>query len=161
MADRPAIRQVTIAAFGRSEEAELVDALRRRGVFICSLVAIIQGKIVGHVMFTPAWIESGERSVDVAALGPLSVSPAYQRQGIGSRLTTAGLDRCRQAGYGIAIVLGHPDYYPRFGFVPSYLHGIRWEYEAPVEAFMVMELIPGSLGDVAGIAHFQPEFNLV
>lgn len=159
--DAVAVYRVNLAAFDRPEEAGLVDALRRRGAFICSLVAELDGAIVGHILFTPATIETDGGAIVVAALGPLAVSPEYQKQGIGGRLVQAGLNRCREAGYRIVIVLGHPAYYPRFGFQPARPLGIRWEHEAPVEAFMVAELVPGALEGVRGIARYQPEFSLV
>lgn len=159
--DINAVRQVVSAAFGRNNEAELVDALHRRGAVICSLVAVLDDQIIGHILFTPATIKSSARASEVAALGPLAVLPAHQQQGIGTKLTTAGLERCRIAGYGVAIVLGHPDYYPRFGFRPSVEFGIRWEFDVAPEAFMVLELVPGALTGIEGIAHYQPEFNLV
>lgn len=159
--DYQTVGYIITAAFGRGDEADLVDALRRRNAVLCSLVAIVEGQTVGHILFTPATIESPGKTIEVAALGPLAVMPAFQRRGIGTALTMSGLEHCRAMGYGIAIVLGHPDYYPRFGFRPSHLCGIRWEHEAPPEAFMVAELIPGALEGIKGVASYQPEFSLV
>ncbi len=85
--------------------------------------------------------------------------PAYQSRGIGSDLVRAGLVELRKAGHVIVVVLGHPDYYPRFGFVPAENYGVRWEHDAPSEAFMVKELITGTLQGVVGVAKFRPEFD--
>jgi len=95
----------------------------------------------------------------VAALGPVAVHPEHQRRGIGSALILAGLDICRVRGYDVAILLGHPAYYPRFGFRPAAPLGIRWEHDAPEEAFMVMELQAGALAGRQGIIRFRPEFE--
>jgi putative acetyltransferase len=87
--------------------------------------------------------------------------PSHQNQGIGGQLTRAGLEACRAAGYGYVILLGHPTYYPRFGFVPTSRYGIHWDRDVPDEAFMVVELLPGALEGVTGIVHYHPEFDAV
>ena len=89
----------------------------------------------------------------------MAVLPELQRQGIGSVLVKAGLEACRKANHKGVVVLGHPDYYPRFGFVPASKYGITSEYDAPDEAFMAIELCQGALQGQAGIARYQPEFN--
>jgi len=157
--DYDAVRQVNEAAFGRPAEAALVDALRRAGAVICSLVAEQDGAVAGHILFSPATL-TGEKGVaGIAALGPMAVLPAYQGQGIGSALARAGLDICREAGYGLCIVLGHAEYYPRFGFRPSRPLGIRWEHDVAEPYFMVAELRPGALEGAAGVARYRPEFD--
>ena len=156
--DIPVVWQVNAAAFGRSAEADLVDTLRGRGVVTLSLVAIEEAPIVGHILFTPVTIERKEETHTAVALGPLAVLPAHQNRKIGSQLVTAGLAACRSAGHGVVIVLGHPGYYPRFGFVPAFRHGIRWEQDIPDEVFMVVELLPGALSGVRGVVRYQPEF---
>jgi putative acetyltransferase len=88
----------------------------------------------------------------------MAVRPALQRRGIGSALVREGLARCRAAGHRIAVVLGHPEYYPRFGFSPGAPRGIRSTWEVPDDVFMVLELVPGALDGVAGIVHYRPEF---
>lgn len=158
-ADVAQIYEVNRLAFGREDEARLVDALRERGVVICSLVADLDGLIVGHVLFSPATLDDDGRPTTVAALGPVAVLPARQRQGVGDALIRAGLEICRDEGYTVAVVLGHSTYYPRFGFRPSRPLGIRWEHDAPEEAFMVMELVPGALSGYRGIIRYQPEFD--
>jgi putative acetyltransferase len=156
--DFEAIRRVNREAFGRPDEGRLVDAIRARGGIICSLVAEEEGQIAGHVLFTPVTLDTGYGEVTGAGLGPVAVLPGYQRQGIGTGLIEAGLSICREAGYGFVVVLGHASYYPRFGFRPSRPLGIRWEHDAPEEAFMVMELRPGALSGVSGIVRYLPEF---
>lgn len=159
--DIPLIWRVNAAAFGRAAEAELVDALREQGAALISLVAEEAGEIVGHILFSPVSIEADEGTQTAVALGPMGVLPAYQGRGIGSRLVTAGLEACRSAGHGVVIVLGHPGFYPRFGFVPAVRHGIRWERDVPDEVFMVAELLPGALEGVGGVVHYRPEFDKV
>ena len=106
--DLDAIRSVLENAFGRPEEADLVDALRRRSAVTLSLVAEQDGEVVGHIMFSPVTIGSGPSTFQALGLGPLAVSPSHQNRGIGSRLVRDGIARCREAGYGIVAVLGHP-----------------------------------------------------
>lgn len=157
--DTSAVRRVNEQVFGQEAEANLVDALRQRDEPLISLVAIEEGQVVGHILFSPVAVESEETSWDAVGLGPLAVLPEHQSRGIGSQLVEAGLVQCRQAGHEVAIVLGHPDYYPRFGFVPSKPLGIRWEHDAPEEAFMVLELKEGALAGRGGVAKFLPEFE--
>jgi putative acetyltransferase len=157
--DIPAIWRVNKAAFEQTAEADLVDALRRRRAVTLSLVAEEEGQIVGHVLFSPVTIEAEHKTRTAVALGPLAVLPAFQGRGIGSRLVTAGLEACRQAGHGVVIVLGHPNYYPRFGFVPASGHDIYWERDVADEIFMVAELLPEALRSVCGVVHYQPEFD--
>ena len=144
--DTSAIRQVNEEAFGQTEEADLVEALRRRGAFTLSLVALLADQIVGHILFTPVRIESGDSSFEAVGLGPMAVLPAYQRKGIGSRLVQAGFEECRRAGHEIVVLVGHPEYYPRFGFLPAKRFGIRYEEEVPEEVFMPGRASGGRIG---------------
>ena len=91
----------------------------------------------------------------------MAVRPEFQKQGIGSQLIERGLEQCRAAGQACVVVLGHPEYYPRFGFVPASRYGIRCEYDVPDEVFMIIELRDGALEGCAGIVKYQPEFNEV
>lgn len=159
--DRPTIRHVHSIAFGRLNEADLVEALRRAGALTLSLVAIKADRIVGHIAFSPVRIVSDTSTVEAIGLGPMGVLPACQRQGIGSQLVEAGLAACRQTDYGIVVVLGHPAYYPRFGFTPSKAHGIVWEHAVPEEAFMVQALTEGALARTQGVVNYHPEFDHV
>ena len=157
--DAADIRRVNEEAFDGTVEADLVDRLRQRQAFTFSLVAVYKGKIAGHILFSPVTIESENRSFPAVGLGPMAVLPAYQNRGIGSRLVSAGLQECRRLSFTSAIVLGHPNYYPRFGFVPASAYGIKCEYDVPDDVFMALELSKGALVERSGIAKYQPEFN--
>ena len=158
-ADITAIRHVNTLAFGRPSEADLVEALRRAGRLAISLVAVRGEDIVGHIAFSPVRIVSATSTRDAIGLAPMAVLPACQRQGIGSQLVRAGLARCGEARYDVVVVLGHPHYYPKFGFTPSKPYGITWEREVPDEVFMVKELQPGALARTRGVVQYSPEFN--
>lgn len=159
--DIPAIRIVIEQAFGRPAEADLVDALRRNGKATISLVAEDDGRVVGHILFSPVTIQSSETELTGVGLAPMAVLPEFQNRGVGSLLVKNGLDRCREAGHSFAVVLGHSHYYPRFGFTPASRFGIKCEYEVADEHFMAMELLEGALQNQAGTARYQPEFNEV
>jgi putative acetyltransferase len=160
--DEPGVRETNELAFGGPLEANLVDALResaRRGTpEYLSLVAVIDGRVVGHILFTPVVIEPpAERRI--AGLAPMAVRPEHQRSGIGSQLIRAGLEECRRSGYSAVVVLGHPEYYPRFGFVPAHAFGLTCEFPSPPEAFMAMELEPEALGAIRGLVRYLPQFT--
>jgi len=157
--DIPGIRYVNEQAFGHPEEADIVDGLRQRGVIFLSLVAVQDDQIVGHILFSPVTITSETSSFEAIALGPMAVLPSHQRLGIGSELVRAGLEECREMGQSIVIVLGHPEFYPRFGFEPARPFGIRWEHDVPAEVFMVAELTEGALNGRGGVVLYQPEFR--
>jgi putative acetyltransferase len=137
-----------------------VDALREQAEPIVSLVAEDRGAIVGHIMFSPVTL-SGHPTLRLMGLAPMAVVPTHQRQGIGSALVTAGLEHCRQLGIAAVVVLGHPAYYPRFGFWPSTRFGIGCEYDVPDDVFMVMELEVGALRGVSGTVHYHAAFSNV
>ena len=159
--DIEAIRFVTAQAFGRSAEAHLIEALRTRGQVRLSLVAERGTQIVGHCLFSPIRLEAGGHECAIVGLGPMAVLPAIQRQGIGTCLGQYGLEQCRYADYDGIVVLGHPAYSPRFGFVPASRYGIRCVYSVPDDVFMALELRGGALQGCAGTAQYQPEFNAV
>jgi putative acetyltransferase len=154
--DVAAVRQVNERAFGTSAEADLVDALRGSDGSI-SLVATLRGALVGHIMFTPVTLDDAT-AVRVAGLAPMSVLPEHQRAGVGTRLVRAGLAACRDQGYGAVVVVGHPEYYPRFGFMPAHAYRLQCEFEVPREAFMVRVLDAQMLPHLAGVARYRPEF---
>lgn len=156
--DITAIHHVNEAAFGRSDEANLVDRLREAARPFLSLVAEVDGQVVGHILFTPVTIESGPAGCKALGLAPMAVLPEYQKQGIGSMLVREGLEACKRLGYGVAVVLGHPEYYPRFGFTPASRYGLSCEYPVPDEVFMAVELIPGSLDGCEGLVKYHPLF---
>jgi putative acetyltransferase len=153
-ADVDAIRRVNEAAFGQPDEARLVDALRDAARPFLSFVAEEEGEIVGHICFTP--VEVGERVI--LGLAPMAVVPARQREGIGSRLVERGLEACGDGGFQAVVVLGHPEYYPRFAFTPAARYGIRSEYDVPEEAFMLLELVPGAAAELRGVVRYHPVF---
>ena len=157
--DTAAIHAINQGVFGSSSEADLVDNLRTRKAHTLSLVATDGDKIVGHILFSPVTVESGCSSFAAISLAPMAVLPVYQRQGIGSQLVRAGLDECRRLGHEIVVVLGHSEYYPRFGFVPAKARGINCEFEAPDEAWMVFELREGAIAGRSGTVIFPPEFH--
>lgn len=134
------------------KEQILVAKLRKSDVFVpeLSLVAEINEKIVGHLMLTKLLIKDGEKKYESLALAPVSVLPAYQNKGIGSRLIHQSLKKSKEMGFKSVIVLGHDKYYPRFGFSPASKWGIKAPFDVPNESFMALELEDGSLERVTG-----------
>lgn len=165
--DVAAIREVNRLAFGQDQEANLVDALRDNGASLLSLVATLDGQIVGHIMYSPITVgdETGSSvtgsSATGAALAPMSVLPEHQHHGIGSKLVEAGTRHLRNAGLPFIIVLGHPTYYPRFGFQPAANFGITCEWPVPSEAFMVLVLDEEKMRGISGLAKYRHEFSTV
>jgi putative acetyltransferase len=158
-ADHAAIHAANVLAFGRQDEANLVAALRDAGALAVSCVAEVDGAVVGHVALSPIVVAEG--ALRGLGLGPMAVVPARQRTGIGTTLGRAALAEARRAGWDAVVVLGHPGYYPRFGFRPASSFGLRCEYDAPDEAFMALELRPGALGGVQGMVRYHPAFGAV
>lgn len=159
--DPSAVHALNVSAFETPAEAHLVDALREQAQPLVSLVAEESGSIIGHILFSPVVLPA-HPALKIIGLAPLAVAPTHQRKGIGSALVRAGLERCQQLGFGAVVVLGHPGYYPRFGFSPSTRYGIGCEYEAPEEAFMVIELQPDFLKGASGKVKYHSAFdNLV
>jgi putative acetyltransferase len=115
--------------------------------------------VAGHILFTPVTVGEDDAVRPAIALGPMSVLPSFQRQGIGGALVRAGLEECRRSGRPLVFVLGHPEYYPRFGFVPTASRGIRWEHPAPEEAFLLVELEGGAADGVRGVVRYHPRFS--
>jgi putative acetyltransferase len=157
--DEAEIRHIHEEAFGQEAEGKLVEKLRNRGVLTISLVALYDSRVVGHIAFSPVEVKSDCSSFQAIALGPMSVLPACQRKAIGSQLVRAGLEECRHLGHEIVVLVGHPDYYPRFGFVLASPRGIECEFEVPDEAWMLLELREGALAGRRGTVSFQPEFR--
>jgi putative acetyltransferase len=157
--DAPQIREVNQQAFGRPIEADIVDALRESGCPFLSLVAQVGNRVVGHILFTPVTVETAEGPLQGMGLAPMAVLPQYQRRGIGSLLAQRGIAEVRSDGYPFIVVLGHPDYYPRFGFEPASRYGLACQYEGvPDEAFMVLVLEEAALKNAAGVVRYRQEF---
>lgn len=156
--DISAIRQVNEYAFQGPAEAKLVDLLRGAEKAVISLVAIDKQNIVGHIVFSPVTVACNPHNFQALGLAPMAVLPEYQRQGIGSTLVRHGLEECRNQGYALVFVLGHPKFYSRFGFTRASVYGFNNEYHAE-ESFMVLELRDGILRSMSGMVKFQPEFQ--
>lgn len=156
--DQSAVYEVNRAAFETTAEARLVDVLRKAVKQVISLVAEEDGNIVGHISFTPVSI-ADHPGLRVMGLAPVAVLPKYQRQGIGTALVQAGLAQCRKNGFGSVVVVGHEDFYPRFGFAPAKNAGLRCAYDVPEEVWMFVELEKGYLDGVTGEVRYHPAFD--
>jgi putative acetyltransferase len=158
--DLAQVRTLNEQAFETPAEATIVDALRENCDDLLSLVAEDDGRIVGHIVFSPTVIEGPASRLDGMGLAPMAVLPERQRQGIGSRLVKRGLDMLRERGCSFVVVLGHPEYYPRFGFVPASWHGLRCQWEGvPDDAFLVMINDAKRMKGVTGVARYRDEFD--
>jgi putative acetyltransferase len=149
---------VNISAFETSTEADLVDALRDQTQPLVSLIAEDNGAIVGHIMFSPVSLSS-DPALRIMGLAPMAVAPEHQGKGIGSALVRAGLEQCKQLGCGAVVVLGHPAYYPRFGFLSAARFGIGCEYEVPADVFMAVELQARFLSGRSGKIKYHAVFS--
>ena len=158
--DIPAVRRVNELAFGQPDEADIVDALRANARPHISLVAVSEGQVVGHIFLSPVTLEAEDSGSAILGLAPMAVLPEFQKQGVGSHLVREGLKECQRIGCDVVVVLGHPEYYPRFGFVPASQKGLRCEYPVPDEVFMVAELKPNALSG-RGLVRYRPEFGRV
>lgn len=159
-ADYEAIRQVNRAAFGKDAEGRLVDELRDGGDARLSLVAEDNGQIVGHILFSELPIRTSGGIVNALALAPMAVIPGRQRQGVGSALVREGLRLCQEQGHRIVVVLGHVEYYPRFGFSPKRAESLACSfYSGP--ALMALELVAGALHGVSGEVEYALPFQNV
>lgn len=157
--DYDAVYELNKAVFGRDAEADLVEELRQQDGTVLSLVASERREILGHILFTPVTVETEGETYRAVALGPMAVHPDCQGYGIGSTLVLEGLKRCRGKGQYLIFVLGHPGYYPRFGFRRASDRGFRSEFGAPDEAFMVIDLGNGSPEKQGGLVRYHPLFR--
>ncbi|MEG4073939.1 N-acetyltransferase [Microcoleus sp. Pol14C2] len=158
--DVEAVRNINIEAFGRENEANLVERLRGIASTF-SFVAVQSDRVVGHIFFSSVVVEGKcSRNLSILGLAPVAVLPHYQRQGIGTLLIREGLKECGRSGFQAVVVLGHPDFYPRFGFIPASKKSLKCEYDVPDEAFMVLELESGALEDCSGTVKYRSEFSL-
>ncbi|TDO07631.1 putative N-acetyltransferase YhbS [Bacillus subtilis] len=148
--------------YSDKKEHFLVNKIRKSDAFIpeLSLVAVNGKGIVGHVLLSKIKIVDGDNAVDSLALAPVSVAPEYQRKGIGSQLIHVALKKAKELGYRSVIVLGHKDYYPKFGFKPASLWNIKAPFEVPDEVFMALELSKDSLENVKGVVHYSKAFSV-
>jgi len=153
------ICDVHIKAFDQNQEADIVDQLRQNCNDLLSLVAELENQVVGHILFSPATIEGQGRNVTGMALAPMAVLPEYQRQGIGSELVRFGISKLKNRRCPFIIVLGHAEYYPRFGFEPASLHEIRSEWEVLDEVFMILVLSEAEMKGISGVAKYRQEFD--
>ena len=161
--DYDAIYEVNLLAFGGESEARLVEELRGSTDFVkkLSLVAVRYTKVVGHLLFSPIAIKARTVAFSALALAPMAVHPEFQRQGIGSELLREGLDCCRILGHRVVVVVGHPNYYPRFGFISAKARGLEVPFAVPDKAFMALELTAGALDGISGMVTYPPAFEEV
>lgn len=148
--------------FSDQKEGQLVEKLRKAPTFIpeLSLVAELNEKVVGHILFSPLVIDNGQRQFQSLVLGPVSVLPEFQKQGIGGQLIVAGHQKARELGFQSVILIGHPEYYPRFGYKTASGFGLKVAMELPSDdVFMAVELSQNALSGVSGMVVFPPEFG--
>jgi putative acetyltransferase len=159
--DIEAVRAINEAAFGDIAEASIFDSLREKCPDVVSLVAVDNDRVLGHIFFSPVCVSGRKEVTHGMGLAPMAVLPERQRQGIGSMLVQAGIDAMRERNWPFIIVLGHPEYYPRFGFVPASRHGLSCQWDGvPDEAFMVLVLDESAMAGVSGTARYPNEFDL-
>ncbi len=156
-ADMPALRAVLEMAFARAAEADLVERLCKYPDTV-ALLAEADGETAGCIVFSRV-VHAG--AVQLAGLGPMAIAPFWQGQGVGTLLMQKGMEDCRRRGIDAVVVLGHPDYYRRFGFRPAGEHGISCKWVVPEDAFMVAELRTSALSGVRGRMEYRPEFDEV
>ncbi len=155
--DQPAIRHIHQDAFGGDTEADLVDALRDGGWAEDSLVAEVDGGVVGHILFSRVAIRTRDGLRDALCLAPMAVLGGFQRQGLGTKLVRAGLARRGEQGHEIVLVLGHPEFYRRFGFSAKLARPLRSPFGGG-DAWMALELVEGVLAGIEGQVEFSPPF---
>lgn len=158
--DAPGVRAVLTAAFGGSDEADLVDRLYADKSVITALVALEDGEIVGHILFSHLEIAdfTHDRQITGAALAPLAVAPTHQNFGIGSALVRQGLDTCKELSVEAVVVLGHTSFYSRFGFSAEKAECLKCPFSGPY--LMILDLKPGILDDFSGMATYPPAFGV-
>lgn len=158
--DEPVIAEIHRLAFGREAPADLVAAIRQSNGFIpeLSLVALRDNTIVGHIMLSQISIQTEGGTLPAVALAPIAVHPTRQRQRIGSALILAALDRALQLGHAVVVVMGHSDYFGRFGFMSARAMGLEAPFDVPDDEFLVLGLRPGALDEATGMVTYPPAF---
>jgi len=157
--DYAKVRMINQFAFPTDAEADLVERVRSELDSYFSLVAEYESHVVGHILFTPVTITENKNNFKWCGLAPMAVEPSLQGRGIGSKLVERGLQIVANEGYEGVVVLGHPEYYPRFGFQPAHLWNIQTNYDVPDEAFMVRELTNGVLESCSGLVTYNQLFQ--
>jgi putative acetyltransferase len=135
--------------------------LRTHGGILLSLVATYDGQVTGHILFSPVTAGSSKKKIGGAGLGPMAVLPEYQRQDTGDKLIEFGITRLKQSGCPFIVVLGHADYYPRFGFRPAIGYGLKCEWGVPDNVFMALALDESKIRDPSGLAKYRAEFSTI
>ncbi len=154
------MRVLNETAFGEPTEATIVDSIRHACPDAVSLVAVEDGRILGHILFTPVVVSGGGNVIQGMGLAPMAVLPQRQRRGIGAMLVRAGIREMRERNCPFIIVVGHPRYYPRFGFTPASRYGLLCQWEAvPDEAFMLLILDESAMAGVSGTVRYRDEFD--
>jgi len=159
-ADHTRIKKINDNAFEQENEGTLVNKLREKDLFIpeLSLVAEADEMVVGHILLYPVIINSAHQKHNTLSLGPMAVLPEHQRKGIGGKLINKGLKHAEDLGFRSVIVVGHPGYYPKFGFTKASKWSIKVPFEVPDEVFMALEIVKGELQDKSGIIEYPAEF---
>ena len=159
--DYPRITEINKLAFKQENEGRLVENLRKNTEFIpeLSLVAQEDNEVVGHILFFPIKIIDDKLIHTSLSLAPMSVHPSRQKKGIGSALVRQGLKAAKEKGFKSVIVVGHANYYPRFGFKPAAGWNIKAPFEVPEDVFMAIELTENGLKNIAGTVKYHDEFN--
>jgi putative acetyltransferase len=158
--DYSIITQINNLAFGGTGESQLIFNLRNTNHFIpdLSLVASVDDRILEHIIFYPVTIDAENNTYPTISLAPMAVHPDYQKKGIGTKLVIDGLQRCKDMQFDSVIVLGHQEYYPRFGFKPASQWNFYSDFDAPDEAFMALELKEKSLAGKSGKVVYPKEY---
>lgn len=162
--DYNAVYEINSKAFGQDNESKLVDLLRMSDAFVpeLSLVAAVDNKLVGHILFTKIKIIADNKNeFESLALAPMAVKPEFQKKGIGGQLIRRGLEIATKLNFQSVIVLGHKDYYPRFGFVATDKWKIKAPFDVPKDVFMGLELVKNGLKNVSGTVKYPEEFEKV
>ena len=159
--DTKAITKINDLAFGRKNESVLISTLRSNAAFDprLSLVALKSGELIGHIFLFPIFIQTEQENYPSLSLGPIAVHPEHQNQGVGGRLISQGHEAALKVGYTSVILVGHPWYYPKFGYRMASIWGLTNPWGIHNEAFMAIELVKGSLEGKSGLAKYPEEFN--